>query len=104
MSIPTAYIRLTIAISATILLAMIIIALIYTPPLQHFPTNDFLQNKSSNDTIYIYILTNMTISRIYDNDIILISNDTNLTLTLPPNYKIVMINPINPNGDLSRNL
>lgn len=58
MSIPTAYIRLTIAISATILLAAIIIALIYTPPLQHFPTNDlnfsigpnpaYLQNQPSS--------------------------------------------------------
>lgn len=36
----TAYIRLTIYISAAILLAAIIIALIYTPPFQHFPTND----------------------------------------------------------------
>ena len=44
MSIPTAYIRLTIAISATILLAMIILALIYTPPLQHFQTNDSMIN------------------------------------------------------------
>lgn len=44
MSIPIAYIRLTIYISTAILLVAIILALIYTPPLQHFPTNDSMIN------------------------------------------------------------